>query len=222
MNKVAAGVAAALALAFTLPAIAQTPAGKRTAIPKGVFYAAQLPGEILAKDKYIGAKVHNASGQIVGDIEDLILDKDNRVIGVIMGVGGFLSMGEKRVGVRVAALRFTMKDGAPYVLLPTMTKEILTAVPEYKRAAPPKSLIERSKEKAREMYERSSETAKDAADKVKEMVQPTTPSSPTPAPTTSTPPTTPPAATPPATTTEPPASSIPAPPAATVPETKKE
>ena len=59
--------------------------------------------------------------------------------------------------------------------LPQVTKEILAAVPPYVRAEPKKSLIERGKEKAKEMYDRTGETAKDAADKMKDMMKPTTP-----------------------------------------------
>lgn len=173
-NKTVAAVAAAVALALAIPAFAQAPTSKAPSLPKGVFYAKQLPGETLARDRLIGMPVHNAAGNIVGDIEDLILDKDNRVIGVIMGVGGFLSMGEKRIGVRMSALIFTPKDGDVRITLPQVTKEILTAVPPYVRSEARKSLIERGKEKAKEMYERTGETAKDAADKMKDMMKPTT------------------------------------------------
>jgi len=199
MNKVAAGVAAAIALALTIPALAQAPTAKAPVLPKGVFFAKQLTGETLARDRLIGAKVHSATGLIIGDIEDIILDRDNRVIGVIVGVGGVLSMGEKRIGVRLSALTFSTKEGATVVTLPQVTKEILAAVPPYVRAEPKKSLIERSKEKAKEMYDRTGETAKDAADKMKDMMKPTTPA-PATAPSTAPPAATPaPSATPPAT-----------------------
>lgn len=204
MNKTAAAVGAVVALALAIPALAQAPASKAPPLPKGVFYAKQLPGETLARDRLIGAAVHNAAGNIIGDIEDLILDKDNRVIGVIVGVGGVLGMGEKRIGVRLSALTFTPKDGKIMVTLPQVTKEILAAVPPYVRSEARKSLIERGKEKAKEMYERTGESAKDAADKMKEMMKPTTPA-----------PATAPSPTPPAVTTPtpaaPPASPLPVP-----------
>ena len=44
-------------------------------------------------ESLLGAKVHDANGKIVGDVEDLILDEFNRVQGVIMGVGGVLGLG---------------------------------------------------------------------------------------------------------------------------------
>ena len=136
-------------------------------IPPG-FIKAQAPGQTLARDRLIGAKVHNRDGQIIGDIEDLILSSSNQVVGVIMGVGGFLSLGEKRIGVHYGALQFVQKDGVVRIVLPIATKEVLVAVQPYKRAEPPKSLVDRSKEKARELTDRSTETAKDAAGVVKE------------------------------------------------------
>jgi hypothetical protein len=208
MNKVAASMAAAVAFALTIPALAQAPTS--VTLPKGVFYAKQLTGETLARDRLIGAKVHNVAGLIIGDIEDLILDRENRVIGVIVGVGGVLGVGEKRIGVRMSALTFTVKDGATHVTLPQVTKEILAAVPPYVRAEPKKSLIERSKEKAKEMYDRTGETAKDAADKMKDMMKPTTPT-PAAAPPTTTPPVTPPAATPAPSATPPATTPLPMP-----------
>ena len=74
--------AAAVVALWTLPAFAQT------TVAQDVFLTTQGDGQYLAKDLLLGAKVHNAEGAIVGDVEDLILNADNQVQGVIMGVGG--------------------------------------------------------------------------------------------------------------------------------------
>lgn len=147
------------------------PAPAKAVIPPG-FIKAQVPGQTLARDRLIGAKVYNREGQIIGDIEDLILSPSNQVVGVIMGVGGFLSIGEKRIGIHYGALQFTQKDGVSRIVLPIATKEVLAAVEPYKRSEPPKSLVDRSKEKARELTDRSTESAKDAAEVVKEKAGP--------------------------------------------------
>ena len=75
---------AAVAAFWTLPALAQT-----ATVPQDVFLTTQGDGQYLAKDLLLGAKVHNADGEIIGDVEDLILNADNQVQGVVMGVGGF-------------------------------------------------------------------------------------------------------------------------------------
>ena len=64
-----------------------------------MFLPTQGEGQYLAKDLLLGAKVYNAEGHIIGDIEDLILNADNQVEGVVMGTGGFAGFGEKRIAV---------------------------------------------------------------------------------------------------------------------------
>jgi len=166
MRQTLFALAAASALAVT-PALAAD-----TALPPSTFIKAQSPDQYLAKDMLIGAKVHNAEGKIVGDIEDLILDDSNQVLGVIMGTGGFLGVAEKKVGVYLSALDITEKDGKTHVSLPSATKAVLDAVPAYERTAPHKSLLERAKEKAKELTDKSSVTAKEAYEKAKEQAGP--------------------------------------------------
>ena len=97
---------AAVVAFWTLPALAQT-----ATVPQDVFLTTQGDGQYLAKDLLLGAKVHNADGVIVGDVEDLILNADNQVQGVVMGVGGFAGWGEKRVGVTLSALQIKNENG---------------------------------------------------------------------------------------------------------------
>ncbi|MEZ5851260.1 MAG: PRC-barrel domain-containing protein [Hyphomicrobiaceae bacterium] len=170
MKKTVLALFAAGAVLASVPAIAQQ--GKGVAIPKGVFLKGQVAGEYLAKDRLIGAKVHNNEGKIVGDIEDLIVGPNNQVTGVIMGVGGFFGAGEKKVGVRLGALQFTVKNGQSVVVLPAATKDVLTALHGYKRAQPKKSLIQRGVEKAKELSDKTTESAKDATATAREKAAP--------------------------------------------------
>lgn len=175
MKKLVLSLMAAAALGLSVPALAQQKApeaGPKVPIPKGVFYRGQAVGQYLAKDRLIGAKVHNKDGAIIGDIEDLIVGPGNQIVGVVMGTGGFLGAGEKRVGVQLTALQFTQKGGVPMIVLPQATKDILTALQPYKRADPKKSLYERAKEKARELTDKTKETTKDAAQVAKEKAGP--------------------------------------------------
>lgn len=165
MHKGVLALAAAAAL-FSLPVFAQT------ATPSDVFLTTQGEGQYLAKDLLLGAKVHNSEGVIVGDVEDLILDANNQVQGVIIGVGGFAGFGEKRVGVALPALQIKNESGVVIVSLPQATKETLDALPAFERKQPPKSLIDRAIEKAKELSDKSSVTAKDAYEKAKEEAGP--------------------------------------------------
>jgi sporulation protein YlmC with PRC-barrel domain/vacuolar-type H+-ATPase subunit H len=156
----------AVAALWTLPALAEPVASN------DVFLTTQGAGQYLAKDLLLGAKVHNADGAIVGDVEDLILNANNQIEGVIIGVGGFAGFGEKRVGVALPALQIKNESGVVIVSLPQATKETLDALPAFERKQPPKSIIDRAIEKAKELSDKSSVTAKDAYEKAKEEAGP--------------------------------------------------
>lgn len=176
MNKVVVSLLAAGVLAASIPAFAQqkaaAPAKAAVTLPPNTFVKNQFPGQYLAKDRLIGAKVESKDGTIIGDIEDLIIGPNNAIQGVIMGTGGFLGAGEKKVGVVLGALRFSQKDGKTVISLPQATKEVLAAVEPYQRAEPKKSIIEKGKEKAKELVDKTKETTKDAAAAAKEKAGP--------------------------------------------------
>jgi sporulation protein YlmC with PRC-barrel domain len=155
-----------------LGAVASAAQAAETAIPEGVFLERQNESQQLAKDFLLGAKVHDANGKIVGDVEDLILDEFNRVQGVIIGVGGVLGLGEKRIGVRLPALQIREKDGNQIVVLEEATKDVLKALKPFERARPPKSFFERAMDKAKELATKTSETTSDAYKRAKEKVGP--------------------------------------------------
>ena len=58
------------------------------------FVTDQPAGESLARI-FIGSVVHNNAGETVGDINDLVFDRTGRISTIIIGVGGFLGMGER-------------------------------------------------------------------------------------------------------------------------------
>lgn len=144
-----------------------------------VFVPAQTDAQYLAKDHLIGAKVHGKEGTIVGDVEDLIINDQNQVVGVVMGTGGYLGWAEKKVGVDLSSLKFEEKDGKLFVSLPDLTKETLDTAPEFQRKKPAKSLLERAKEKVNEFSDKSKpqlddakQKAQEALDKAKEAAAP--------------------------------------------------
>lgn len=161
-----------LAVMMLFGAFGQMVQAADTEIPAGVFMQRQAGDQQLARDFLIGAKVHNAEKKIIGDIEDLILDELNRVEGVIVGVGGVLGLGEKRIGVRYTALSIEVVNGKQVVVLEEATKSVLKALKPYKRARPPKSFFDRAMDKAKELAAKTSDTTSDAYKKAKEKVGP--------------------------------------------------
>lgn len=56
--------------------------------------------------KLVGIDVYNAANDKVGEIEELIVDKSGKIEKAILGVGGFLGMGEHYVAVSFDKLRW--------------------------------------------------------------------------------------------------------------------
>jgi sporulation protein YlmC with PRC-barrel domain len=57
--------------------------------------------------KLVGLNVYNDANDKIGDISDIILDKSGKVENVVLGVGGFLGMGEHYVAVAYDKLRWS-------------------------------------------------------------------------------------------------------------------
>ncbi len=54
----------------------------------------------MRADKLIGTLVYNAEGQEVGSVQDIVFDKDGKIVGVVLKVGGLLGIGGKSVGIK--------------------------------------------------------------------------------------------------------------------------
>ncbi|MCA0918971.1 PRC-barrel domain-containing protein [Pseudooceanicola nanhaiensis] len=85
---------------------------------------------ILAQD-LLGATVYNDMDENVGDISDFIISMDGNVEGVVIGVGGFLGLGEKSVAIEMAALDVVADDAGNPRLVTSATQADLEAAPEF-------------------------------------------------------------------------------------------
>jgi sporulation protein YlmC with PRC-barrel domain len=56
--------------------------------------------------KLIGVNVYNDQDEKLGSISEVLLDKSGKVDGVIIGVGGFLGMGQRDIKVELSKLKF--------------------------------------------------------------------------------------------------------------------
>jgi sporulation protein YlmC with PRC-barrel domain len=56
--------------------------------------------------KLIGVNVYNDQNEKLGDINEILLDPSGKVDGVVIGVGGFLGMGEHNIKVEMSKLKF--------------------------------------------------------------------------------------------------------------------
>ncbi|MFA5951177.1 MAG: PRC-barrel domain-containing protein [Hyphomicrobium sp.] len=132
-----------------------------------MFLPAQTANQYLAKDHLIGAKVYGKDGKIIADVEDLIVNEQNQVIGVVMGTGGYFGIAEKKIGIDLSSLKFEEKDGHVTVSVPDVTQEVLNTAPTFQRAKPPKSLFDRAKEKVHELTDKTTSSTAGAIEQAK-------------------------------------------------------
>ena len=85
--------------------------------------------------KILGASVVNSKNETIGDINDLIVMNDGKVGEVIVGVGGFLGLGERNVALKLSELDMRRNESGNIVIATNMTKEQLKQLPEWKTAA---------------------------------------------------------------------------------------
>ena len=76
----------------------------------------------------MGAAVTGANGEQIGEVEDLIMTEDGQLEGVVVGVGGFLGIGEKQVAIQIDHATPNMAEGGVVVQL---DKEALEKAPEF-------------------------------------------------------------------------------------------
>lgn len=105
MKTVAAGLAGSLLLATAAFAAESTTTTTSTTTTANTT-AASYQGD-WRSSKLVGVKVYNNNNENVGSIDDLLVDKSGNVKGVVIGVGGFLGMGEHLVAVSFDQVKFS-------------------------------------------------------------------------------------------------------------------
>ena len=108
-----AGIAASALLASV--AFAQSPSATTdratTAAPAAASDSSSLSDTSSFKgnwrsSKLVGLNVYNDSNESLGSINDLLADKSGNIKGVVIGVGGFLGVGEHLVAVPFDKVKF--------------------------------------------------------------------------------------------------------------------
>jgi sporulation protein YlmC with PRC-barrel domain len=154
-------LAGALALAAAPPfgtALAQTAA---TPGPAARFVTQQPDNEWLAR-VFLGQAVHNVAGETVGDINDLVFDRQGHISTAVIGVGGFLSIGEKSVGVPFSALTYKVGNNGERVIVVALSKQDLTQAPSFKSTE--KTTFDKVKDKASDLSHKAADKAVDLKD----------------------------------------------------------
>jgi len=102
---------AALAQSTTTPP-ADRPAATTAPGPSGQMQIYSRQATDMRASNLIGANVTNMANETVGEINELILDKDGKVAAVVVGVGGFLGIGEREVALDYKSLNIKYDPSA--------------------------------------------------------------------------------------------------------------
>ena len=124
MNKLVS--AATIALMISVAAFAQPAAALELART-----LASLPADSVTVTNYYKQNVYDPSDAKIGEIADVLVDKEGRVTALIVSVGGFLGAGEKDVAVPFSAVQSTQKNDKWYLVM-NATKDALKTASGYK------------------------------------------------------------------------------------------
>ena len=82
----------------------------------------------MSANEYIGKTVYSPELDKIGKVKDVIFS-ENGVKAVVLGLGGFLGIGEKRVAVAIDSIEPT-RDGFSVKLITNATREQLASAPK--------------------------------------------------------------------------------------------
>jgi sporulation protein YlmC with PRC-barrel domain len=96
-----------------------------------------MPADGHLASNVIGENVYNGAGddaENIGNVNDLVMNNEGQIESVVIGVGGFIGIGEKNVAISFNELDWAERDGDRYLTVPT-TKDALTSLPAFDRRA---------------------------------------------------------------------------------------
>lgn len=131
------------------------------------FLASNMIGKAIMSEQ-------STDGEEIGDVNDVILGRDGSVQAVIVGVGGFLGMGEKEVAIEFGRLNFVPEQDGEFHLVSDVTRAELEGakayerpdyLPEWMTVSSVESEMNRISESAKKTYETVRSEAIDPAKK---------------------------------------------------------
>jgi sporulation protein YlmC with PRC-barrel domain len=119
---------------MTTVASAQAPqqaAPRQVAGPAAQIHTS-LPADSATVTHWYKQNVYDPADNKIGEIMDVLVDREGKITALIVGVGGFLGMGEKDVAVPFSSVRTTTKDNNKWYLVMNSTKDALKSAKGFK------------------------------------------------------------------------------------------
>lgn len=133
------------------PPAATPPTTTTTTAPASPNFVAMQTADQWMASKFNGTDVLGPNNEKVGDVNDVLFDKSGKIIAVIVGVGGFLGIGQKDVALDMTAFQIVpaattentgssagaTNDPNDIKLKIAMTKDQLKEAPSFERYRAP-------------------------------------------------------------------------------------
>ncbi|OLP58085.1 hypothetical protein BJF93_05480 [Xaviernesmea oryzae] len=115
----------------TLSLHAQTPAPQAGAVVADPANPPMLASNVIGKTVYTGV---DEEGEAIGKVKDVVMNAAGAAQALVVGVGGFLGIGEKDVAVAFDRVSWSDREGEQ-ILVVAMSRDDLKAAPAFKRDA---------------------------------------------------------------------------------------
>jgi sporulation protein YlmC with PRC-barrel domain len=120
-------------LAIVLVVLAATTASaQQTTPPANAQVLKSIPSNSGTVTHWYKQSVYDPSDAKIGEVNDVLVDHDGRITAFIVGVGGFLGVGEKDVAVPFKAIEFKEKSNNKWYPVMNTTKDALKSAPGFK------------------------------------------------------------------------------------------
>lgn len=107
-----------------------TATGNTGSASSATYVSEQTTNHWLASH-YLGKAVYGPNNERVGDVNDILIDKNGTATAIVVGVGGFLGMGEKNVAVPFNTIQLNQRDGRDEIHM-NATRSDLEKAPAFK------------------------------------------------------------------------------------------
>ena len=95
------------------------------------FIDRQSDNQLLASN-LMGKSVQNSAGDKIGTVKDILFDDQGKMSAFIIGVGGFLGIGEKSVAISFDMIKPSKdKDGNMVLLAASLDKDAINSAPDF-------------------------------------------------------------------------------------------
>lgn len=107
---VATALSTASALAQTSTQPTPSAGAQSTPAANSGQFLTTLGREQLRASRVVGVNIYGPNDERVGDVNEVILDRSGNAVAVVIGVGGFLGIGEKDVAIPYRMVEWTFGD----------------------------------------------------------------------------------------------------------------